>query len=359
MKNIRHAFQVVAIFVLFSSCQSFAAGVSGNASTATSNGERLIAKNVTYTEAVWCGNNGLVLDAGESGSFLFELSNSARRKVANSSYIGATSCSPDGKWLITVDTRTNRADKDTFGHVDNDHSVYDYSRINLSSGKKERFAIALGRGDWSPDGSKILFLGKAPHLSIKQPEPQWEFHWSHDWPSGTGGVAAWMPDSKTILLGHRGKFFLQRGQELIPLEVTSPMYSTNTFPAIGEIKVDGQGHIYVSTTDANTRSMMHQFFQCTIDSTQMKCSKIVGVSAGVIAFDVSRNGHQLVYVDDDHSALYAVDVTTLKSKRIAEKIEGYPSISPDGKNVVFYRLRGGNTEGVGFDVYNAFVMPLN
>ncbi|WP_190272124.1 TolB family protein [Sideroxydans lithotrophicus] len=354
ISKFRGLCHAIAIVVLLFQPKSFAADVVLGATEATNNRERLLAKNVTYTEAVWCGNNALVLDVGESGSFLFELPNGARRKVSNSGYIGATSCSIDGKWLIIVDTRTARADRDASGHVDYAHSVQDYSRIDLVSGKKERFAIAQGGGVLSPDGSKILFLGKAPQLSIKQTTTKWEFYWSHDWPSGTGGVAAWMPDSKTLFLGHRGKFFLQRGQDLTTLDVMSPQ----NFPAIVQIKIDSQEHIYVSTTDTKTLAMMYQLFKCSINLTQINCIKIAGSSAGVITFDVSQDGHQLVYVNPDHSELYSVDIATQKTKRLAEKVEGYPSISPDGGNVVFYRLRAGNTEGVGQSVDDAYIMPL-
>lgn len=346
---------ITTIVVLLFTSQCFAANASQGVSPAKSNGERLIAKNVTYTKAVWCGNNNLVLDAGESGSYLLKLSNSVRRKLANSEYIGAISCSPDGDWLITVDARTNRADRDSAGHVDHGHSVKDYSRINLVSGKSERFVIAQGGGYWSPDGMKVLFLGKEPQLSIKQPAPQWELYWSHDWPSGSGGVAAWLPDSKNVLLGHRGKFYLQRGQELTQLEVIPE----RSFPNIVQIKIDRGQHFYVSTTDTKTPSMMYQLFSCAIDLTQVNCVKIAAASAGVIAFDISRDGRRLVYVDSDHSHLYLIDLSTKKSKLIAENVEGYPAIAPDGESVVFYRLRGGNTEGMGFDIDNAFVAPLN
>lgn len=276
MKKIRFAFQVTVAFVLFLSSQSFSVAASEASLAVPTNSERLIAKNVTYTEAVWCGNDEVVLNSEKSGPILFSLSKGGQRKIAKRNHIRAVNCSPDGKWLITVDTSSSRYDKDAKGHDDYEHGVYDFLRAAVAGAKYEHFAIAQGGGYWSPDGSKILFFGEAPHLSIKQPEPQWEFYWSHGWPSGTGGVATWMLDSKSILLGHGGKFYLQRDQELISLEIISPTYSANTFPEIGEIKVDAQGNIYVSTTDTKSLAMMYQLFKCAINLSKISCTENFG-----------------------------------------------------------------------------------
>lgn len=330
---------------------------SENGASATS--ERLLAKNVIYMQAVWCGNDNVILNTEKSGPILFSLSKGTQRKIANKNHIKAVNCSLDGQWLIAVDINSSRYDKDTSGREDYEHGVYDYLKFALANGGSERFAVAQDGGYLSPDGSKILFLGKAPQLSIKQLTPRWEFYWSHDWPPGTGGGAAWMPDSKSLLLGHRGKFYIQRGQELTPLGMTSPKNLVNTFPSIGKIKIDNQGNIYVSTTDTKSVAMMYQLFKCSINSTQISCIKIAGVANGVITFDVVPDGRQLVYVDADHSYLYLVDTATQSTKRMAERVTGYPSISPDGKNMVFYRESKAKTENAGLDSNDAFILPLN
>lgn len=332
--------------------QSYAAA---SGSLLANNTERLLAKRVTYSKAIWCGNDEVVFDAGESGSFLLKLKNGARRKISNSGYIGVTSCAPNGTWLITVDTRTNQYDKNPDGHDEYAYTIKYFSRINLADGKSKSFALAQGGGEWSFDGTKILFFGKKPQLSIKQSHPIWELYWSHGWPSGTGGVVAWMPDSERLLLGHRGQFYVQRGQEITPLEMPSAK-TGGTFPSITNIKVDAQQNIYVSTTDTKSLAAMYQLFKCTTDFIHINCNKIVGVSAGVIAFDVSRDGRKLVYVDEDRSHLYLVDTANMQSRLIANRVVGYPSISPDGRNVVFYRSEEGILEG--FADSSAYILPL-
>lgn len=343
------------IAVIFFTLQGSSVSASQGVLTAKSSGERLIAKNVSSSAAIWCGNDDLVLDASESDLYLFKLSSGVGRTLANSGDIGSISCSFDAKWLIAIDSSSSRYDTASTGDEGYSHVVKDYFRVNLESGEKERFAIAQGGGYWSPDGTKVLFLGKEPNSSIKQPTPQFEMVWSHDWPSGTGGVAAWMPDSKELLLGHSGVFYLQRDQNMTPLKAIF----TRSLENIVQIKIDSKKHIYVSTTDTKSLSMMYQLLKCSIDSTQVNCVKVAAASAGPIAFDISQDGRHLVYVDSDHSHLYLVDQASSQSKVIAENIEGDPAISPDGRSVVFYRLSDVNKEGMGFDIHNAFIAPLN
>ncbi|OIR13937.1 protein TolB [mine drainage metagenome] len=353
MKDIHNVLLMATIGLHFLISQSFAADVSVGSSVA--GGEQLIAKNVINMAAKWCGNDDVVLNTERFGPILVNLSKGGQRKFAKGGNISAINCSPDGKWLVTVDTDSARYDRDTAGHEDYGHGVKDFSRINLNSGKNESFAVAQGGGEWSPDGTKILFIGKAPHLSIKQPDPKWEFYWSHDWSSGSGGVAAWMPDSKNLLLGHRGKFYLQDGQDLAPLD----QMLTRGFGEIAELKIDGRGNIYVSTTNTSDLAMMYQLFKCSIDIPKIICVKIVGAASGAISFDISRDGQRLVLVNEDNSSLYLTNTATLKSKKIAENVSGSPSISPDGKRVAFYRESNVEIENAGFDSDDAFVMPLN
>lgn len=317
------------------------------------NNERLIYRGVEYVTPIWCSNSKLVLDSEKSGPILLDILKTTSKKLAASGYIGATSCSPDGRWLITVDTRTNRADKDQSGRDDDFHSVKDFSRIDLVGGKKERFIVAQGGGEWSPDGTKVMFLGSHPKLSIRQPAPQWDFFWSHDWPSGSGGVAAWMPDSQSLLLGHRGEFYLQRGDNLTKLKlITRP--DVDKFSII-QIKMDVHGGVYVS---ANTNASSHRLFKCEINFDQIECSSITGAMPNVVTFDVSKDGRTVIYIESPSYCLRQISPAVGETKCIAKNAEGYVSISPDAKSVVFYRRRDDLAAGVYEDIYNAFVIPL-
>lgn len=349
MKNIRGMSIIISLLLILTS-QNLAAATADvqlqtrPAPDAGTNvtGERLLARDVTFGQPVWCGNSNLVLQSTEFGPVILDLSTGRKRKIANSPYVSATSCSPDGKWLILVDTRTGRQD---------------YLRFNLVTGKKELFAIGYG-GIWSPDGTKVLFTAKSlgSQKSIKQPVPQWEFYWAHEWPAGTGGTQAWLADSQGLILGHKGKFYLQRGQNIAPLDLVSQLSPDNMTLRINRMVVDDQNSLYVEAGITTTKSFLHRLFKCAFNRNQINCKGITNATEGVVSFDVSRDGNKLVYAEDSDKCLNQINFGVGETRCIAKGVVGNVGISPDAKSVIFFRFR--ETDDGGVVTNDAYITQL-
>lgn len=299
------------------------------------NGEQLLFREVTLTSPVWCGNSNLVLD-GENGPVILDLYSGYKRKVANSPYIGATSCSPDGKWLLLADVRTGSPR---------------FLRFNLVTGKTEPIAYGY-LGQWSPDGAKVLFLASSQsNKLIKYPDPQWEFYWAHEWPVDSHGKAAWLADSQGLILGHKGAFYLQHEQNITPLKLSLRPNLGNSILDIYEMSVDEQGSIYtkariIDPSNKNSaKDSLRRLFKCTLDRDQIDCDGVTGATEDVLGFDVSRDGKKLIYADAN-KCLNQVSFSVGEMRCIARDVSGVVSISPDAKRVAFSRFREKGKSGV-------------
>lgn len=308
-------------------------------------GERILLQNITQNPPVWCGDSHLVLDS-EGGPVILDLSSGTKRKIDNSRYVGVTSCSPDGKWLILVDVRTGSPE---------------FIRFNMLTGNKEQLAFGYG-GKISPDGKKILFSASSQSKkSIKYSDPQWEFYWVHEWPVGSGGKAAWLADSSGLILGHKGKFYLQREQEILPLKLTLRPNLENAVLDILEMAVDAHGGLYVlarvidNAVKGAPKRLSRRLLKCALGQDHINCIGITGATDDVTGFDVSSNGNRLVYATSN-KRLNQMNFDVDETRCIATDVSWVVSISPDAQNVVFSRFREKGKSGV--VTADAYMIPL-
>lgn len=350
MKEIskRGAFvcRYIALLLITSHC--FAVDLSGNEITAewnTASGERILLRQITQNPPVWCGESHLVLDS-ESGPVILDLSSGIKRKIDNSRYVGATSCSPDGQWLILVDVRTGSPE---------------FIRFNMLTGSKEPIAFGYG-GRFSPDGKKILFSASSQSKkSIKYSNPQWEFYWMHEWPAGSGGKAVWLADSSGLILGNKGTFYLQREQKIEPLKLTLRPNLENSALDIFDMVVDVHGGLYVlakvidNTVKGVPKRLSRRLFKCVLDRDRIDCKGITSATVDVLGFDVSTNGNKLVYTDSS-KCLNQFNLGLDETRCIAKNVSWVVSISPDAQNVVYSRFREKGKSGV--VTADAYMIPL-
>lgn len=344
----RVTFVCRCIALLLIAPQCFAVNLSGNEiidEWDAASGERTLLRQITQNPPVWCGESHLVLDS-ESGPVILDLSSGIKRKIDDSRYVGATSCSPDGQWLILVDVRTGSPE---------------FIRFNMLTGIKEPIAFGYG-ARFSPDGKKILFSASSQSKKlIKYSDPQWEFYWMHEWPAGSGGKAVWLADSSGLILGHKGTFYLQREQKIEPLKLTLRPNLENAALDIFKMVVDIHGGLYVlakvidNTVKGAPKRLSRRLFKCALDRDQIYCQGITSATDDVIGFDVSTNGNKLVYADSNkrlNQIYFDVDETLC----IAKDVSWVVSISPNAQNVVFSRFREKGKSGV--VTADAYMIPL-
>lgn len=354
MKTIRGLFRAITIVALLFHVRSFASDISISTSAAANNGEQLIEKNVTTSAPVWCGDDHLVVDtdvaADETYPNIIDLSSKTDKKILSPKNLAATSCSPDGKWLLLI--RIDASDKE-------------FWRFNLETEQKELFAIGYG-GIWSPDGKKVLFTAKqkGPQKIITPLEPQWDFYFAHEWPAGTGGAVAWLAGSETLVLANKGKFYLQSNQEIIPLQLLVTSNWDERIYVIA-LKTSLQGDIYALVSAAEkslgkpSGSRSRRLIKCSLDIQykQIKCDELTTTDEEVSEFDISRDGHRLVYVDMKKACLSQVTLEAGKERCFSRKVSGNVSISPNGQRITFSRDReNGKSHGYSFYARDLFVM---
>lgn len=354
MKAIRGLFHAIAIIALLFHIRSFASDISISTLATANNGEQLVEKNVSTSAPVWCGDDHLVVDtdvaADETYPNIIDLSNKTNKKILSPKNLAATSCSPDGKWLLLI--KIDASDKE-------------FWRFNLETEQKELFAIGYG-GIWSPDGKKVLFTAKQKggQKTIAQLDPQWVFYFAHEWPSGTGGSVTWLADSETLVLANKGKFYLQSNQEISPLQLLMTSNWDERIYVI-DLKTSLQGDIYalVSVTEKllhkTSGSRSRRLIKCSLDTQhkQIKCDELTTTDEEVAEFDISRDGHRLVYVDKNKSCLSKITPDAGKERCFIKNVSGNVSIAPDGKRITYSRDREeGKSHGHSFYARDLFLI---
>jgi hypothetical protein len=323
--------------------------------------EILVARDVTLEHPVWCGNNALVISSERLGLRWINFLNNKTVKIHSSAYVGAVDCSPDGEWLIYVDTRSSRWDKGSY-----ERGVVDFWRYNLKTGKRQKFAVASGGGKWSPDGTKFLFYGLKPQTCIEQPEPRWNLVWSgRGLSTEQGFVADWLSDSENIIITtiSDDKVYIEKHPGNEPAQLLLPNIDLGD---IYNLKIDKHNKIYIlsrAKQKMNKKTIYGEarLLGCQTIGNDLQCEDILKRNKSIITYSISLYGRKIAFLEKGNSCVWLLQEGKGDSQCVAlwakdNFLRTYPdagailSISPDGKWMTFLRPRKIETIR-GTDVY--------
>lgn len=313
------------------------------------------------TGTSWCGSRLLRFyygfhdyDPGEKipsehGSYLADIQS---RKVWRLNKMPGggevINCSPDGEWLLY----SIREGKDAI--------VW---RYQLHTGKKERFVRFRGgaidhekrwlKGEWSPDGNRILYFGKSME-AFKISDPVWQIFWFKR--KFIPGNYAWLADSSGMVLRYRSDphspslvVIDHSGDPAKPLEVLE-----NAPSKFGALKMDNTGHLYgIEDTQLGPSRALTQLRRCTLQKMKiLKCEPAIPGDPNISgAYDLSPDGKVVYYTGDEDDKGVSRRCLWRYEQSIDEKtcmvVQGFmDGLSPDGQYIAF---SSGNTGG-GFGV---------
>lgn len=324
----------VSMIVLFTALTCYAAdkqGLVGKGEPGEQIKEILVEQNVTLRSPVWCGENSFVITNEILGMRWVDFVNKKVVTIHPNPYVGAVDCTRDGSWLVYVDTRSSRYDKGTY-----ERGVVDFWRYDLKTGQRQRFAIAQGGGEWSPDGKKFLFYGSKPQSSMEQPKPKWEFVCSKgDWSSGGGFEAQWLANSSSIVILYRDKLYIEKFGTKDPVKLIDIDLGDIT-----HLKVDRSDRIYLISrliSRDKKRIEKGRLLRCIIKGDTLECKDALKRNNPILRYDITPDGKQIVFLEEGNTCAWYKDgdAEPLCLAQQAVKV----NISPDGNWLAYVRHR--------------------
>jgi len=301
--------------------------------------EVLVAEDVTPLAApVWCGPHIVVVSGGRTGLRWIDLS--TRKTTVINRTGGEIACSPDGRWIVYVEPKSSRM-------VDIDpHSprwdpavgtmaVRDFWRYGLEDGRRERFAVAAGGGQWSPDGTRLLFYSVKPRTTVTNTLPLWSLVYSRQqWPPGAGFEAAWLEDSRHILILSGRQFYAES------VDPGEPIRRLQATMAAGlGLRVDRLNRVYLLSGEQRPAGR-RELLRCRIEDETIVCEPLVSRAGSIVAFDVTSDGDTIVFSERGSDCLSLWRRSTNDARCVVYGTEksGF-KISPDGSRLAFGRER--------------------
>lgn len=328
--------------------------------------EILVARDVTLEPPLWCGNNAFVVSSERFGLRWIDFINNKTVKIHSSAYVGAVDCTSDGEWLVYVDTRSSRWDKGSY-----ERGVKDFWRYNLKTGKRQKFAVAEGGGEFSPDSKKFIFSGSKPISSVEQPEPKWELLWSKGkWKVEDFIGAYWLKDLSSILIKSKDRLFIEE------LDKNNIRQFNMDLGDIYGLKIDKHNKIYIlsrAKQKKNGRIIYGnaRLIGCQVTDNDLQCEDILKRNKSIQTYSVSPDGKNIAFLEKGNNCVCLLqeekdDVQCVSLWAEANFLRIYPdsgaslSISPDSRWLTFTRPRKMETVR-GVDIYtdDLFLIKLS
>ncbi|MFZ6818005.1 amidohydrolase family protein [Undibacterium sp. Ji22W] len=326
------------------------------------NGEFIAArKHYSGTRSLGSGEIWMFHSSGGSGVQINEKPNWQKD-------LGEPAFSPDGRYVYySQDTTSGTAfeyNKDSNGQI------YQIFRKDLRDGKTISFVSGAGgavRPTPSPDGKYLAFVRRVRNQStlfLKDLKTGEEFSaWGHlerdmqeAWAiHGVYPAFSWMPDAKQIVVWAQGKIwrvdpFAQSAKE-IPFHIQDtreirPAVRFET--AVGSDQFDVKQLRWVNVAPSGDKviysAMGHLYIRDLPNGTPRRLTKQTDHFEYFPRF--SRDGLSVVFTTWDDNKLGSVRILNLRTgqESLLTKEPGKysdVSISPDGKQVVFVKARGG------------------
>lgn len=330
---------LIGFIVLFASFTGYGAGKQGLLNQGELEKGILVEQNVSLGDPVWCGRNAFAITNKRLGVRWIDLVKKKVVQIHQSPYVGAVDCTPDGKWLIYVDSQNSRYDKGTYAS-----GVVDLWRYNLETGQRQKFVIAQGGGKWSPDGKKFLLYGSRPKSSIEQPVPKWELVWSQkEWPVGGGFRARWLANSSSVIIKSADKLYIERFDTKDAIKLINIDLGD-----IGHLKVDRFNRIYLISRGKKGLEKA-RLLRCLLKGDTLECEDALKRNNPISEYDITGDGEQIVFLEKGNNCVWDVRSGSTEARCVAQQDGPTVSISPDGKWLAFtpYRKIG---ETYGHDV---------
>ncbi len=278
---------------------------------------------------VWCGRRGLIVSGGKVGLRWIDVV--TRRTVVLGSQGDPVGCSPDGQWIAFLDHESSRWELggETRG-------VKDFWRHHLSSGRRERFAVAYDHGSvepgrWSPDGQRFLIPDSQPRDRVQSGPPVWTLVWAPR-PSPTDGhlEAAWMADSASFLILLRNRLWLARlGGSVQELQ-----------GKVGDsmsLRVDALNRLYVISRGNNT-SGKGKLLRCELRDLAVACAPVVDRSGDIVAYDLTPRGDRIVFHERESDCAWLMRSPKDEPECAVSPAET-SALSSDGRWLAVFRER--------------------
>jgi hypothetical protein len=322
------------------------------------------ANSGSLTNVVWCGSRLLRFhyghydyDDGEKvppdhGWYLADIQSRKvwrLRKLPGGGEL--VNCSPDGQWLI-------------YKRIFHGRKVI-LGRYNVASGMKEDFVrfkdpFSTSLGEWSPDGTKILFYGKSDLVSIKTSAPVWNIFWVKRDLSLNGLEVIWLSDSSGVLLRYQSDPKNNSSKRILGIDHTGdpaqPIEMLKNAPSdFNRLKTDIAGHIYgMERMEIGAGRALTQLQRCVSENKFLKCERAIPGDPNVsLEYAISLDGKVIYYSGDDEVAgiskhcLWQYERSVGKKTCIVIRSQMY-GISPDGRYIALDMA----TDPSGFGVLN-------
>jgi hypothetical protein len=297
--------------------------------------ERVIATDVTLGPVVWCGNDTIAVNVEDKGIVLIDLKTRRTIDVKTNVYSGAVSCSADGAWLFIADTSRSRSDKKT------GMTIIDYWLYDIKQKRKTKVASAAPSGGpgVSPDDKAVVFFQPG---SVDKNQPRaWRIHRTQKVLSGERGLEhKWLADSRGIVVRHGSEIFIERFDPPVILPLKLALKSK-----IHRLRVDAHDRVFF-LSEAASGNAIRSLIECRIVQPDLTCHARVSRDSGVEAYEISRQGDIIVFVDSvpDWRVPTCLWLLTDKDSRpqclsTVSSTASELSLSPNGEWVLFTRLR--------------------
>lgn len=331
----------------------FGASTSGTAvgqrgpSAPTPLREVLVAEDVTpLATPVWCGSNAVVVFGERTGLRWIDLST---RKATVINRTGVPSaCSPDGRWIVYWEPRSSRMVEidplsPRWDPAIGEMGARDYWRYDRRDGRKERFAIAGGGVEWSPDGTKLLFVDGRPRVMAESGPPRWNLVYSaRHWSPGAGLEAVWLADSRHVLILSGADFWLESADGPGPIRRLAGAIPDSFSP-----RVDRRNRIYLLSSHQLPPGR-RDLLRCRIETDAVQCEALGIRRRSITGFDVSPDGDSIVFgeVGVDCLQLWRSGVNESQCLVAGTEPSGF-RLSADASRLAFGRERRSERKAIG------------
>ncbi len=335
----------IAAFAALCACELFGVSASGWSVSERGGGVRpapseiLVAEDVTpLAGPVWCGPNIVVVSGERTGLRWVDLS-TRQTTVINRTGV-QIACTPDGKWIVYWEPKSSRmVDIDPHSHrwdpAVGTMGARDFWRYNLEDGRRERFAVAGSGGQWSPDGTKLLFHDGRPRVMVNSKPPRWTLVYSRrHWSPGAGLEAAWLADSRHVLVLSGTHLWVEH---IGPGEPIRLLHGA-IVDSFG-LRVDRLNRVYLLSSGQRPAGR-RELFRCRIQDEATLCESLISRADSITAFDITSDGDTIALSERNADCLALWMDSTRNSRCVVFGTE--PSgfrISPDGKRLAFERER--------------------